>query len=699
MRAKLITSSAGLALCLACASAAELPLSRVVLFSSGVGYFERSGHVEGDATVELSFRTDQINDLLKSLVLLDQGGGTIGPVTYAPRNPLEHTLSSFSVDIAGNPSLRGFAESLRGTRVSVVSQSGPVEGVIFGTETQEKSVGQNVVHFDVINILTDKGLVEVPVWQLKSLKLDDAKVNEDLNKALDAIAASRNVDKRPVTLLFQGKEKRPVQVGYIVETPVWKTTYRLIVENGKSLFLQGWAIVENTTDDDWDQVSLALVAGQPISFTQDLYEPLYVTRPEVPPQVMAPTAAPQVYGRALEEGVRKAAAAEVPAEEKAARPSRAAERRALAAAPALPPAAYEPSNALIVTGRGGGYGGFGGGGYGGGGLAVAGAAAMAAGEQVGELFQYAVERPVTIPRQQSAMIPIVSQTIEGQKVSVYRESVNAKFPLNGLKLKNTSGLYLMRGPITVFDGKAYAGDALITDIAPGEDRLITYAVDLDIEVESRREQSAQELVALKIARGVLLMTRKQRSEVTYNVKNVSDEPRTLIIEHPLRQGWNLVEPAEPEERTREVYRFAVDVKPKDTAKLTVVEERTDSETAVLTDLDVDRIVILIKAPKISDAVKQALQEIVTRKTAIGDLRKQRQERQARLEEINKEQERIRKNMEQLDHNSELYQMYVKKLTDQEKEFEQLQGEIKEIQAKEDTQQKDLDQFILNLNVE
>ena len=695
MRAKLITSSAGLALCLACASAAQLPLSRVVLFSSGVGYFERSGQVEGDATVELSFRTDQVNDLLKSLVLLDLGGGTIGPVTYAPRDPLQHTLSSFSVDIAGNPSLRDFAESLRGTRASVVSQAGPLEGVIFGTETQEKSVGENVVHFDVINILTDKGLVEVPVWQLKSLKLDDAKVNEDLNKALDAIAASRNVDKRPVKLLFHGQGKRPVEVSYIVETPVWKTTYRLVVEEGKSLFLQGWAIVENTTDDDWAQVSLALVAGQPISFRQDLYEPLYVTRPEVPPQVMASTAAPQVYGRALEEKAGEAAAAEVPAAAKAARPSRAAgEAALLPGAPALPPAAYEATNALMVLGRGGGMGG-----YGGGGLAMAGAAAMAAGEQVGELFQYAVDRPVTIPRQQSAMIPIVSQTIEGQKVSVYRESVNAKFPLNGLKLKNTSGLYLMRGPITVFDGNAYAGDALITDIAPGEDRLITYAVDLDVEVEPKREQGAQELVALKIARGVLLTTRKQRSEVTHNVKNVSDEPRTLIIEHPLRQGWNLVEPAEPQERTREVYRFAADVKAKDTARLTVVEERTDSETAVLTDLDVDRIVVLIKAPKISDAVKQALQEIVTRKTAIGELRKQREERQARLEEINKEQERIRKNMEQLDHNSELYQMYVKKLTDQEKEFEQLQGEIKEIQAKEDAQQKDLDQFILNLNVE
>ncbi|MFQ6097372.1 MAG: hypothetical protein ACE5O2_06540 [Armatimonadota bacterium] len=683
-------------LCLAGTSAAELPLSRVVLFSSGVGYFERTGEVEGAASVELSFRTDQINDILKSLVLLDLGGGTIGPVTYAPRDPLERTLRSFGVDIAQNPSLSEFARSLRGTRVEIASQTGAVQGVIFGTEVQEKSVGENVVEFEVINVLTDDGIVQVPVWQIKSLRLSDAELNGDLNKALKAMVESRNTNKRPVRLSFHGKGKRPVLVGYLLETPVWKTGYRLVVEDEGDLFLQGWAIVENTTDDDWDDVRLALVAGQPISFTQDLYEPLYVERPTVLPQVRAITARPRVH-----EGVMEMAAEE--AEITATGPARLPperKRRAIAEKAAArgmpreahPPAAYEPDSAAIGAEM------MAGGRYEAGVLAKAGAAAMAAGEKVGELFQYAIEKPVSIARQQSAMIPIVSRKIEGEKVSVYNEGVNSKFPLNGIRLRNTSGLHLMRGSVTVLEGNAYAGDALIGDLAPGDERLITYAVDLAVEVEPRREAGKQELVSLKIARGTLITTRKQRSEVTYNIKNVSDDARTVLIEHPLREAWDLVQPKEADERTREVYRFKVEVPAKDNARLQVAEERPQSETVMLSDVDADEIATFVKARRVSEPVKQALGEIVKRKAAIADLRRQRDEHQARLDEITKEQERIRKNMDRLDRDSELYQMYVRKLTDQEREFEQLQGQIKKLRAQEEARQKELDEYILNLDV-
>ena len=668
-------------------AADDLPLRQVVLFSSGVGYFQREGVVQGDATVQLAFRTEQINDLLKSLVLMDRDGGQIAPVTCAPQEPLARALASFEVDISGNPSLRELLDMLRGTSVEVVGDE-TLTGTVVGMEQQQKSVGESVLTFDVLNLLTDAGVRQVPIWHIKSLKLTDAKVDGDLRQALAALDASRDTDTRPVTLSFRGNGERRVMAAYLLETPVWKTSYRLVQEQ-EGLFLQGWAIVENQTDDDWANVRLGLIAGRPISFIQDLYQPLYVQRPVVPPSVQG-APAPQVYGRALEREEARPEGQQGPQGDKG--------DRGAAGAPGMP--------GMMGPGMMGGGGGFGGGGMGGSGalgavadVANAGVAAMAQAEQVGELFQYAVDQPVTIARQQSAMIPIVNQGIEGEKVSVYNANVHAQFPLNGLKLKNTTGLHLMGGPVTVFDGGVYAGDALVKDIPPGDERLLTYAMDLAIEVEAKMEGRPQEIVALKISRGVLIITTKQRMDMTYTASSVAKEPRALIIEHPLKPEWNLIEPAEPEERTQQVYRFRVALEAGATQKLSVVEEQPGTEQVALTDADLEAIAVYLRAPRISEELQAALQQIVALKTALADLSQQRADKEARLVEITKEQDRIRQNMGQLERASELYKRYAEKLNTQETEYEQIQGEIETLHEQEVTRQKELTDFILNLAVE
>ncbi len=672
-----------LALVATVTAAAELPLTRIVLFSSGVGYFHHQGSVEGDATVTMSFRVAQINDILKSMVLQDLGGGTIGPVTYAPEDPLERTLQSFAVNISDNPSLDELLDSLRGARIEAVSDK-TVQGTILGVEEQQKSVGDNILSFMVVNILTEGGIVEVPIWQMKSVRLLDENLNADLNKALAAIAANRDVSKRQVSLSFKGEGKREVSVGYLLETPVWKTTYRLVADAGKS-FLQGWAIVENTTDEDWENVGLALVSGRPISFTQDLYKPLYVPRPEVPVSVQV-AAVPQTYEGAMEAPK---------------------EAEAVAAAPAPPGAAGADA---AKAARGGGLGGRGAGGYGAGStfrgdimaadaLARAGVTAAAAGEEVGELFQYAIQQPISIARQGSAMIPIVNQAIEGEKVSIYNPSVNAKHPLNGLKLKNTTGLHLMGGPITVFDGGAYAGDALIEDLGQDDERLISYAVDLGVEVVPESGTGSHTQVSLKISRGVLVVVSKQKSEMTYTIKNRAGDERVVLVEHPLRSGWELVEPKEPEEKTRSLYRFKVAVAPDKTEKLTVVEEMQMRETTALTDQNADQIAVYIKTRKMSDKVKAALGRIVEMKSKVAALAEQVATKEARLKEIGEEQDRIRQNMEQLDHDSDLYKKYVEKLTAQEDEFDKIRGEIAALKEQVQKAQAELDDYILKLDVE
>jgi len=666
------------------ASAADLPLTRVVLFSSGVGYFERAGQVEGDASLELSFRVEQINDILKSLVLQDLGGGTVAPVTYAPRDPLEKTLSSFAVDISDNPNVSELWDRLRGARVEVTADK-PMTGIVFGAEEQEKSVDGKILTFDVLNLLTDDGLVEIPLWQARSIRVLDTKIDSDLRKALGAIDSARDTNKRPVTLSFKGDGKREVVVGYLLETPVWKTSYRLVSDK-EGFFLQGWSIVENTTDEDWDQVGLGLVSGRPVSFIQDLYQPLYVGRPVVAPSVAA-AARPRVY-----EGDMGAT------EKEEARRGRAAGEMAPDVDAMAAPAPAEAPGVSLGAGYGGGMAGgapsttahFG----------LRDQQAMAAGGKVGTLFQYAINQPVSVPRQQSAMIPIISSRIEGEKLSVYNASADAKYPMNAIQLKNSTALHLMGGAITVFDGGVYAGDALIEDVVPGDERLISYAMDLAVEVDPRGDYTPDRLVAVKIVNGVMTVRQKVRSSVNYVVKNSAEEAKTLLIEHPVDESAELVEPKKADERTRDHYRFRLTLEPGQTRELLVAEETVRSEEVSLADLDADdAIEFLASGGQISDAMKAAVQKLIDMRGELAALVAQREEKDTQIEEIGEEQGRIRENMKELDRQSELYRKYVDKLTAQETELDALREQVKTLRAQEQEKEQAIAKYISELNVE
>ncbi len=656
----------------ALSAAADVPLSRVVMFTSGVGYFEREGSVQGNTSVELSFRTNQINDILKSMVLQDLGGGAIAPVTYAPQDPLERTLSSFAVDISDNPSVVKVWDRLRGTRVKLDAES-TVEGVVFGSEEQEKSVGDNILKFQVLNVLTDAGLVAVPLWQVRTLTLLDPAIDSDLRKALQAIDQARDTDKRPVTITFRGDGNRNVVIGYLLETPVWKTSYRLVSDK-EGLFLQGWAIVENTSDDDWENVTLSLVSGRPVSFIQDLYRPLYVKRPVVAPSVAA-AAAPRIWEGDMEademapaedtvEGLAKAAPA----------PS-----VAMGAGMAAPAAPRRERRAMD--------------------LATTGAQSIAEGGKVGTLFQYAINQPVSVPRQRSAMIPIINGRVEGEKVSVYNAQVDPKYPMNGIKLKNTTGLHLMGGPITVFDSDVYGGDALIEDIVPGDDRLLTYAVDLAVEVDPRGKYTPDTFISAKIVNGVMTMQYKRQSTLTYVAKNNGEEPRRLLVEHPVRDDWKLVTPETPEERTRSAYRFAIALEPGKTAELPVVEESVRAEIVALANQDSDNIGLIIGRTTLSEQMKAALQRIVELRAELAQVAAKRQEAETQVEEITQEQDRIRQNMRELDRQSELYRKYVDKLTEQETQLEKLSEELRALRAEEQDKEKALADYVAGLNIE
>ncbi|HWB01154.1 MAG TPA: hypothetical protein VG713_21845, partial [Pirellulales bacterium] len=402
-------------LLVACSTAAAadapdaLPLSRVILYNSGVGFFEHAAEIDGNQRIELKFNVDDVNDLLKSMVLRDLDGGTISSVTYGSRDPITTTLKTFAIDLTDNPTLADLLDQVRGERVSIQALgTDAISGVILGVEKRTEKAGDEAIEVEYLNLLTEAGLRSFSLASVGSVRLLNDALDRELRQALTILAMGHSTDKKSVAFDFQGKGKRRVRVGYVQKSPIWKTSYRLVVGEKNSAMLQGWAIVENTGEQDWNKVNLTLVSGRPISFVMNLYEPLYVQRPLVEPELFA-SLRPQVYEQNLRDrslGRRRADKAE----------------NAATAVPAAP----------MAEARAAGLGGAASDQFGYLGLDQGVASAASAGE-LGELFQYAIDNPVTLPRQQSALLPIVQDTVAAEKVSIYNPAVQAKHPLGGLR--------------------------------------------------------------------------------------------------------------------------------------------------------------------------------------------------------------------------------------------------------------------------
>jgi hypothetical protein len=664
---------------------ATLPLTKIVLYASGVGYFQRDGRIDGHGQVALRFKVDTINDLLKSMTAQDFDGGQVSTVTYDSRDPITRTLKSFAIDLTDNAGLGNLLWQMRGERVEVATPN-LVQGVILGVETKKERVGdKDVVEVEYLNLLTDTGLRSIPLPQVQQLRVINEQLNVELRQALAVLAASHDTQKKTVSLDFSGAGSRRVRVGYIMETPVWKTSYRLVLSETEAPFLQGWALVENTTDEDWQDVRLSLISGRPISFTMDMYEPLYAQRPVVVPEVYA-ALRPQTYGQAMEApgetlkearfqvGGRMAQKRDMP--ESAAETAAAPAPRAMAPKAAAPPPPPAPMQLALDQG-------------------VATAAQAA---ELGEFFEYAISTPVSLARQKSAMLPIVNEAVNGTKVSIYNQRVHPKYPLHGFRLRNATALHLAQGPVTVFDGGVYAGDARLEDLPPGQERLLSYAMDLKTEVEPVNEPEQRDLVTVSLRKGTLLTTQKATAEKTYNIKNRDQKPHLVLIEHPFRSDWQLVSPSTVTERTRDVYRFAVTVDPGPGTQLRVREERPLQQSVALTEAGPDVLGYYMRATQVSDKVKQALQRVSTLRDKLDQTVQQRRRFEQQIQEITQEQARMRENMGKLAQNSELYNRYVRKLDQQETEIDKMRKDIEALKGTEEQQRKELNDYLMGLDI-
>jgi hypothetical protein len=686
---------------------ARLPVTRVVLYKNGVGYFEHSGRVRGSQDVNVDFTTAQLNDVLKSLTVLDLGKGRITGVSYNSNAPLERRLGSLHLPIGENPTTAQFLDALRGARLEVKSGAESAFGRLLSIDEREIPVkGDQKVSIEQVSIVSDNG--EVRVFDLTpstSVRVAEKEVNEEVGKYLGLVASTRDQDVRRMTISTAGDGERKMLVSYISEVPVWKSTYRIVIPvDGKPL-LQGWAIVDNTVGEDWKNVELSLVAGAPQSFVQELSQPYYTRRPVValPQNAMLN---PQTHESTLEEsnmattasGVAGGVAGGVPAGQVGGVIGRVSQ-------------AVEVTGANSLALRKNQGGGVGGGNY----QSSAGDSKRWVAEQVehleadtitaqtrdlGDLFEYRLPDHVTIRKNQSALVPILQTRIDAEKVSMWNPSQSAV--LRALWVDNTSDLTLDGGSFNVLEGDAFAGEGLMDPIKPGEKRLLSYAADLGVLVDGKQRAESQRVTSVTIAHGVMVQLMQERQENTYTIHNRDTAARTIVIEHPARAGWKLTDDAKPAESSSSFHRFRIAVEPKKTETLLVKEYRPMENSYQLSNVTDDQIKFFLSQKMINAEIEQALRKVMAQKNSIAALDAEVSSRKSKISGISEDQQRVRENMKALKGSTEekaLVERYVRELNEQEDRVQALHREMADLEEKRDAAQKTLNDMIEGLQMD
>jgi hypothetical protein len=644
---------------------ADLPVRQVVLYKHGVGFFERSGRLGAGESARLDFNAAEMNDVLKSLTVEEKGGGKISGLRYDSMDPLGHKLAEFPFKIGEEQPLSAILGQLKGARIELKFGNETVIGAIVGGRLVPGSDKQP--EREQLTLLLDNSeLRTVDLSAATAIRFTDPQLQQQFKDYLGALVAARSKEKRSVYIDSTDAKEREVTASYMIPAPVWKTSYRLIFGASGQPILEGWAIVDNTTGEDWTKVQLSLVSGRPISFVSQLYAPKYVTRPEA--ELADDRAArPVVHEGAFDAvtgnagGVIGGVGGAMP---------RAASRLF---APSAPPPAAQMAKMEVAPST---------------------IAADATARELGELFEYRIAQPVTIRKNESALLPFLQQSINARKLLIYSER-GSQHPTNAAELTNGTGKTLDGGPITVYDGGVYGGEALMETLKAGDKRLISYAVDLGTRI-TEAFGSKQALVREIHANRGMLTTRLAAEETrTYTVRNVDQKAKTLIIEHPLRQGYTLLN-QKPAEKTPTTYRFELALAAGATQEFPVSEERVYDQSYAVSNLTPEMILSYIQNRTLSDAARRQLQRIADQKSKIAAIEREIEQNDAQTRDLTADEDRIRRNIQSLNAVSgqqQQVQTYARQLDQHEQQLASLRDRQSESKKQKEALQTELDRLI------
>jgi hypothetical protein len=713
----------------------ELPVTRVALYKNGVGFFEHSGHVTGSQSVTIDFTTDQLNDVLQSLTAIDLNGGRIAGAGYNSTTPLEQQLKALPLALDEDPTAVEFYNAIRGARVEVRSGSSDITGRLLNIETVSTQAGNNQPASEkrMITVISDAGDVHtVELTPTTDVRLLDADLHQDVTRYLQLLASTRSQGLRHLTLQDNGTGARSLLVSYISEVPIWKSTYRILFTTPKTspttsgvqtATLQGWSVVDNTTGSDWTNVQLSLIAGAPQSFIQPLSVPYYSRRPEIPlPQEAQLT--PQTH----ESGDMAPPTVKMPG------------------VAGMSGMGSSSGGRLggVMGGIGSGIGAGSGGNFGGSGqqnlnqnyiagLPMAARAAAppppsASADMVyqeaaaaslapntttaafDDYFAYNITEPITIRKNESAMVPILQTKIDAERVTLW--SQQQPVPLRALWITNTSDLTLDRGSFSIVEDGNFGGEGLLDPIHPAEKRLLSYAVDQAVRVDNKTA-SIHHLRSLAIAKGVL--TEHYRDIITreYSIRNAATEARTVVLEHARMNDYQLnaaglvsastaanaanEQPAnavKPDETTPTLYRFRITVPAGQTLHFKVAESHAYPRTVQVGNVNDQQVKLLLQemGEKQEDNPEflKKIQPILDAQRKISDLNTQKRTIDADLKNLHSEEERQRANITALkDADKQAQQRFVNDLSHTEDQIAQKQKDQVQIDTQVQAAQKAL----------
>ncbi|HMG72198.1 MAG TPA: carboxypeptidase regulatory-like domain-containing protein [Pyrinomonadaceae bacterium] len=770
-----------------------LPIRRVILYSNGVAYIERRGTVTGHAEVSLSFKQSQVDDVLKSMVVLDLGQGRIGAVSYNSSAPPSARLADipFSINAgSGNNlsgGLAGVLGQLQGAHVYVATANRTATGSILTVEERKSQIDATkpAVTSHALVIASEGGeLISFDLAEVRSVKLIDDGARRDVNEFANASASARRRDAKTIVVTSDGAGQREMVVSYTIAAPIWKTTYRVVLDSLGKPFFQGWAIVDNVSEEDWNKVTLSLVSGSPVSFIQSIQKPFYRYRPVVgmpsdlklAPQIYEPTeggAAGTISGTITDANGATVSGASVTITNTANNQSfnTTTGSDGTYASPVLSPGNYTvrvnaagfksylvrdlmvgdnrpayanltlevgtisetvtvigganfmntPTQRQILqlpsAGRNSSVNG----------LAMlssgvasnfvidhtslsdaitrpdSGVEAAATGSEVGDLFEYRIDQPVTVLRDRSALIPILQTRMDGERVSIYNEGARRDRPMGGMLLKNTSTLTLEDGALTVIDGDAYAGEALMERLKPAEQRLISFALDLGTLVNVRVKEDRAPTFMVRVVNGVFQAHYHQTNQKTYTFTNQTDKPRVIYVEHPVRDGWVLSDDTQkPDGKTARYYRFRVPLEPHQKVELPVTERRALMDSYALLNFSRQDLELFISRNYIDATTRAVLEKIIDIKSRMAAAAARIETIDQEVTEIGTDQQRLRDNIKALTATAEAKQLitrYVSKADTQETRLEQLNKDKQAQHAEAERLQTELESLVRSVAID
>jgi hypothetical protein len=649
--------------------AAELPVTQVTLYKHGVGFFERAGTLGPGESARLDFTADEMNDVLKSLTIAERGGGKITGLRYDSQDPLSHTLAGFPFSIGVAQPLSGMLDQLKGARLELKFGNDTLTGTVVNGRLIPSTTTQP--EREQLTLMLDSGeLRNVDLSAASAIRFSDAKLQQQFREYLTLVAAARSKDKRSVYIDSTDSKERQVTASYMVPAPVWKSSYRLIFGATGQPTLEGWAIVDNTSSEDWTKVVLSLVSGRPISFISQLYPPKYVTRPEAE---LADDNAARPVVHAAGYGDTGAAFGKPSNGRAAAAPQAMAVMGSVSGGQAiLDDRVREVAPSTIV-------------------------ASASAGE-LGELFEYRIAQPVTIRKNESALLPFLQQTINARKLLIYSDHTSTH-PTNAAELTNNTGKTLDGGPITVYEAGAYGGEALVETLKAGDKRLISYAVDLGTSITEAFGSNAAVTRELHASRGVLTSKLAAEETRTYTIKNVDQKAKTLILEHPLRPSYVLLN-QKPSEKTPTNYRFEIPLAPGATQTFPVNEERVYQISNSVTSMTNDGLLAYIQNKALTDAGRRQLQRIADQKSQIADNQSALADAQSQINDLTADETRIRQNIQSLNSVSgqqQQVQTYARQLDAHEQQLATLRDRQSDLQKKKTALETELGKLIDGLS--